>query len=204
MRIVGDPLKLGRAAAERAFRGSSALLKEALEASFKLIRETYEKALRDALRELEEEFSRAEEYLRSKTASMELELRTRLSELKARFIDEAISRALKEVKREKVGAEWYESYIKATLLKLKSEAQALGGLKLKVAPEDRRLVESIIEAEPELGKLFRIEGEAEGMLGGVVAESADGRVRIDYSLDLVIKAIEPRLRGVASRVLFGD
>jgi vacuolar-type H+-ATPase subunit E/Vma4 len=67
-----------------------------------------------------------------------------------------------------------------------------------VAPEDLDLAKSIASRYPELLKVSR---EPVDIIGGVIAESQDGAVKLDYSLDLIISRNEAKLRYIALKAL---
>jgi len=197
LKIVGDPEKVAREAAEREKSQAVSVVEEAKEAALKLLREAYEKKLAEAEKKVRDEVSKAEEQLKSLVSVLELELRNRVAEVETRYVDEAIRRALEEVRRRKQGADWYRAYMRRVIERITREAP--GEMIVHVAPEDVELAKSIIE-EVGGGKL-RL-GDPVEIVGGAIAESPDGSVRLDYSLDLLVKMEEYRLRSVAAKVLF--
>ncbi len=195
--IYGDPSKVAEEIVEREFGISKKHVDEAYEHGLKLIREAYEKALREAEVELRGEIGRAEEQLRSVVSSLELEVRSEISALRAKFIEEVLDEAVKrigELKGEKV----YEDYLIKILSRLAGEEYE--GLVIRVAEDDMDRVQAIISR---LGlSRLKLSREPAPIIGGVIAESPDGSVRLDYSLDLLIQMNKHRLMGVASKILF--
>ncbi len=199
MSIAGDPEAVAREAVEREKAQALAVLEEARAAAGKLVDEAYEKSLYEAEKSVREAVQRAEEQLKSLVSVLDLELKSRVSRVKTRFVEEAIRRALEEVRRRKKGAEWYEKYMEAVLARIARESE--GEMIVRVAEDDVDLASRLLE---KLGDPRLRLGDPVGIIGGAVAESPDGSVRLDYSLDLLVKMEEHRLRGVAARVLFKE
>ncbi len=199
MKIAGDSKEVAGKAVEREAEAIEKLLGEARQAALNLLRDSYEKSLYEAERSLRDYVSRAEEQLRSLVSSLELELKTRVSEAKSKYVEEAIKRALEEVKKIKAGAEWYRKYMEGVIEAIAEQAGE-GGMAVRVAPEDVDLARGIIE-EKGLGGKLRL-GDPVEITGGAIGVSPDGSVTLDYSLDLLVRMEEHRLRGVAARALF--
>ena len=198
MKVAGDPKEVAGKAVERESEAMEKLLSEARQAALNLLRDSYEKSLYEAEKGLRDYVSRAEEQLRSLVSSLELELKTRVAEAKSKYVEEAIRRALEEVRRAKAGAEWYRVYMERVLEAIASQAGGEGMI-VRVAPEDVDLARGIIEAKG----LSRLRlGDPVDITGGAIGVSPDGSVTLDYSLDLLVRMEEHRLRGVAARALF--
>jgi V/A-type H+-transporting ATPase subunit E len=173
------------------------LLSEASEASLKLLEDSYKRGLEEAERRLLEEFSNLNERVKSLKSKLDFELRSRMAEKRNKFIEAVLAevrRRLKEAKDE----DWYKTYMESVFRALAVEARELGALKVMVAPEDLDLAKSIASRYPELLKVSR---EPVDIIGGVIAESQDGTVKLDYSLDLIISRNEAKLRYIALKAL---
>ncbi len=196
-RYYGDPEKLALEAMKDDLSRSYKLLSEASEASLKLLEDSYRRSLEEAERRLSEEFSSLSERVRSVKSKLDFELRSRVAERRNEFIEAVLAevrRRLKEVKSE----DWYIAYMESVFRILAMEAKEIGVLKVMVAPEDLELAEKLASRYQEL---LRVAREPVNIIGGAIAESEDGSIRLDYSLDLIISRNEARLRYVALKVL---
>ncbi|MCE4600873.1 MAG: hypothetical protein F7C38_04830 [Desulfurococcales archaeon] len=200
MAITGNPEKVAREAVERELEKAIKQLSEAKAAAEKLIRDSYTSNLREAEKKLKEEFARAEEQLKSLISVLELELKSKVSEAKNKYIDEVLEKAKARIKEAKRGADWYNSYMENIIKKLSGEVES--EMMVLTAPEDRELVQGLLEKYG--GGKLKLSEDAVDILGGIIAVSPDGSTRVDYSLDLLVKMEEYRLRGVASKVLFKE
>jgi V/A-type H+-transporting ATPase subunit E len=193
----GDAERLASEAMKEDVSKSLKLLSEASEASLKLLEDSYKRGLEEAERRLLEEFSNLNERVKSLKSKLDFELRSRMAEKRNKFIEAVLAevrRRLKEAKDE----DWYKTYMESVFRALAVEARELGALKVMVAPEDLDLAKSIASHYPELLKVSR---EPVDIIGGVIAESQDGTVKLDYSLDLIISRNEAKLRYIALKAL---
>ena len=197
-RIYGDPGKVANAIAEKELEGAKASLDEALGEGRRLIAEAYEKALREAEGQLRSEIGRAEEQLKSVLSTLELELKTEVSKLKTEHIEAVLREALSRIGEVKASRE-YEEYLVRILTRLASEGVEYV---VRASQDDISRVQALISR---LGiRNLRVSREPADILGGVVAETPDGSVRLDFSLDLLVEMNRHRLMGAASRVLFPE
>ncbi len=193
----GDAERLASEAMKEDVSKSLKLLSEASEASLKLLEDSYKRGLEEAERRLLEEFSNLNERVKSLKSKLDFELRSRMAEKRNKFIEAVLAevrRRLKEAKDE----DWYKTYMESVFRALAVEARELGALKVMVAPEDLDLAKSIASRYPELLKVSR---EPVDIIGGVIAESQDGTVKLDYSFDLIISRNEAKLRYIALKAL---
>jgi len=200
MPVAGDPEAVAREIVSREAEKAYKALEEALEAARRLVADAYEKKLYEAEKKVRDEVARAEEQLKSLISIKELELKSRVSEVKTRYVEEAIRRALERIREEKKGAEWYRRFMERVLTLIAEEA---GGetMIVRVAPEDRDLAGEIIRSK---NLPLRLSDEPAQIVGGAIGESPDGSTKVDYSLDLLVKMEEYRLRGVAAKILFKE
>lgn len=197
-RIYGDPARVGEEVAKSEMEKSLRELEEAYKAAQSLLEDKRRQLLRAATERAVEAYLRAVERLRSEESRRELQLRTRVAQEKNKYLDEVIRRAIERIKAEKVGAEWYEKFMRRAMEAVASEAREHGGFIVSVAPEDLDLARRIA------GELEGIEvsGETVDIIGGVLARSKDGSVALDYTLDFLVSESESRLRSIASKILF--
>ncbi len=201
MRIYGDPEALAKTIVEREAKNAESVIDESYQAALKIIEDAYKKALADALRKIDDEYQRLVEALMSKRSSLELELRNRVAEVKSKYIDEAISRAVEAIIASK-NEEWYTMFMRRVLEKIADEAKKYDRVIVKVARDDLEMARGILQTLP-TGNIV-LSPEQAPIKGGAIAESEDGSIRIDYSLDLILSLNEAKLRLAASRALFGE
>lgn len=193
----GDAEKLALEAMKEDVGKSLKLLSEASEASLRLLEDSYKRSLEEAERRLLEEFSNLNERVRSLKSKLEFELKSRVAERRNKFI-EAVLEEVKRRLREAKGEEWYRAYMESVVELLAREAKEMGPLKIMVAPEDYELARALVARYPELLKLSR---EPADIIGGVIAQTQDASIKLDYSLDLIISRNDARLRYVALKAL---
>ena len=195
--VYGDPEKVAKEITEKEFETSKRVIDEALEHGLKLVKEAYEKALREAESRLKSEISRAEEQLKSVVSSLELEVKSEVAALKTGYLQEAMKTALSRI-REVKNTKAYENYLVKVLTRLNEEDYPQ--LVVHTSEDDISRVQAII-SRLGLSKLV-VSPKPANIIGGVIAETPDKSVKLDFSLDLLIKINEHRLLGAASRVLF--
>ncbi len=200
MPISGDPEKVSREAVSGELAKAKDIVLEAREAAEKLVKDAYESSLKEAERKLREGLARADEQLKSLLSVLDLELKSKLSSEKNKYIDSVLLEAKKRIREEKKNADWYQSYMEKVIRAVASEAE--GEMLVKVAEEDKDLAKQLIKKFG--GKKLRLSSEYASIIGGVIAESPDGSTRLDYSLDLLFKMEDYRLRSAASRALFKE
>jgi len=107
-----------------------------------------------------------------------------------------MSEALRRLKLDR--GEWYTKFLRRILDTLQDEAKSYGGFIIHGSAEDLNLLRDLIKGYSGL----ELSEEAVQVVGGVVAVSKDGSVRLDYTLDQLVKENYTYLRGLASRELF--
>lgn len=200
MSITGDSERVAREAIARELEKAKKQLEEAKQASLNLLRDAYRESLREAERKLREEFARADEQLRSLVSVLELELRSKVSSAKNEYLDSVLEKAKEKVRSMKGEGDWYGRYMEKVVKRVAEEAESK--LIVKVAEEDVELAKSLIEKYG--NSKLELSSEPADIIGGIIAYTPDGSSKVDYSLDLLIKMEEYRLRGAASKVLFKD
>ncbi len=200
-KVYGDPAKMAEKAVARELAAAEKNVEEAYQAGLKLIEDAYEKALRKALDTIASEVQRLQERYESKKSKLELELKNRTAEEKSRYIDMVLEEAFKKLLEDKQG-EWYKSYVERSLERALRELPE-GQIIVEANPADVGLVENAKSRVPGGERIAEIRAD-ESITGGIVTSTPDGSQRMDLSLDLLIKIIEPRLRLIAGRTLFGQ
>ncbi|MCE4606148.1 MAG: V-type ATP synthase subunit E [Desulfurococcales archaeon] len=176
-------------------------IEEAYKAALKLIEETREKEYRESIRKIQQDIANAEERLRSEESSLELQLRTARSETINKWVElvveEAINRALKER-----SSDWYKSFMRGLVERLSEEASSSVFI-VRCAKEDHRLVEKLLKETGLYGKTLKLDKEHAGIKGGIIAVSEDGDIVLDYSFELFLENIKPKIRTRIARLLEG-
>ncbi|BAN89764.1 V-type ATP synthase subunit E [Aeropyrum camini] len=196
-RIQGDPRRFAETVLEKPFEDALARVEEAREAGLKLVEEAYKSALSAARKRLEARVEEARERLHGLKSKADLEVRTEAERVKDELVSRLMQEALAEFRRRKAGMESYRRYVERVL---ESAGKESGGSIAKVlcAPEDKELVEEILGR---LGLGGAVVETLEGIYGGVIVELEDG-ARLDYTVNNIIAAEEPRLRRSVKRALF--
>jgi len=176
-------------------------IEEAYEAALKLIEETREKEYRESSRKIQQDIANAEERLKSEESSLELQLKTARSETinkwVERVLEEAINRALKER-----NSDWYKNFMKGLVERLSEEANSNVFI-VKCAKEDYKLVEKLLKETGLYGKTLKLAKEPAEIKGGIIAISEDGDIVLDYSFELFLDNIKPKIRTRIARLLEG-
>ncbi|MCE4612883.1 MAG: V-type ATP synthase subunit E [Desulfurococcales archaeon] len=199
-RLFGDPKSLANRIVDKEFDRVTSNIEEAYSTSLQILRDAYNKALRRLEDELKEKLTNLRERVASERATLELNLRHRVAIEKSTAIDSVLRDAVSVLLSEKSG-EWYKNYLESAIGRALSEMPH-GDVKVRVSPDDKSIVEEIISSKYPRPGIQVVEDPM--IRGGVIAESADGLTRSDYSLDLVIRSVESALRAKASRELFGE
>jgi V/A-type H+-transporting ATPase subunit E len=138
----------------------------------------------------------AEEEAARILAQASIKARQQLSSAKADTIAKIIDGARKELSQ--ISSD--ESYL------LNLIRDAIGGLdvdkcRIYVSPKDARTVERLLKADRELsGKI--IEVREYNCLGGVIAEDAEGKLRIDNTYETRLEMLLPKLLPEINKKLF--
>ena len=122
---------------------------------------------------------------KQETASAELESKKMILEAKKDATEIVFEEARKTV--EKLSAKKREAYIDKLLEKAKNDIEVA---KVYCNKNDAKIVKGF-KAEPS------------DILGGLIAENADGTVRVDYSFDTLLQNIKENELQKISKILFG-
>ncbi|MCE4614316.1 MAG: V-type ATP synthase subunit E [Desulfurococcales archaeon] len=175
-------------------------IEEAYKAALKLIEETRDTEYNEASRKIQQDIVNAEERLKSEGSSLELQLKTSKSESISKWVeqvlDEAISRALKER-----DSDWYKKFMKGLVDRLSEEASST--FIVRCAKEDYKLVEKLLKDTGLYGKTLKLSREPADIKGGIIAVSEDGDAVLDYSFELFLENIKPKIRTRIARLLEG-
>lgn len=196
MSISGEARKVADSVTKKALSQLESQLDEALSAALKLTDSSHKASSEKAVKAIEIKAEELRELLRSKAAEADLEVKLKEESIKAEATDKVMSEALRRLKLDR--GEWYTKFLRRILDTLQDEAKSYGGFIIHGSAEDLDLLRDLIKGYSGL----ELSEEPVQVVGGVVAVSKDGSVRLDYTLDQLVKENYTYLRGLASRELF--
>jgi len=194
--ISGEARKVADSVTKKALSQLESQLDEALSAALKLTDSSHKASSEKAVKAIEIKAEELRELLRSKAAEADLKVKLKEESIKAEATDKVMSEALRRLKLDR--GEWYTKFLRRILDSLQDEAESYGGFIIHGSAEDLNLLRDLIKGYSGL----ELSEEAVQVVGGVVAVSKDGSVRLDYTLDQLVKENYTYLRGLASRELF--
>ena len=188
--------KIGEAIIAKVQLDAQNIIREAEEKA----KEEIEKAKRQREVRFEEEkgkmLGEAEQEAARILAQASIKARQQLSSAKADTIAKIVDGARKELPRISSDESYFLNLIR----------EAIGGLdvdkcRIYVSPKDARTVERLLKADRELsGKI--IEVREYNCLGGVIAEDAEGKLRIDNTYETRLEMLLPKLLPEINKKLF--
>jgi len=196
MSISGEARKVADSVTKKALSQLESQLDEALSAALKLTDSSHKASSEKAVKAIEIKAEELRELLRSKAAEADLKVKLKEESIKAEATDKVMSEALRRLKLDR--GEWYTKFLRRILDSLQDEAESYGGFIIHGSAEDLNLLRDLIKGYSGL----ELSEEPVQVVGGVVAISKDGSVRLDYTLDQLVKENYTYLRGLASRELF--
>jgi len=196
MSISGEARKVADSVTKKALSQLESQLDEALSAALKLTDSSHKASSEKAVKAIEIKAEELRELLRSKAAEADLRVKLKEESIKAEATDKVMSEALRRLKLDR--GEWYTKFLRRILDSLQDEAESYGGFIIHGSAEDLNLLRDLIKGYSGL----ELSEEPVQVVGGVVAISKDGSVRLDYTLDQLVKENYTYLRGLASRELF--
>jgi V/A-type H+-transporting ATPase subunit E len=162
--------------------------------------EEIEKAKRQREVRLEEERTRmlgeAEEEVARISAQASIQARQQLSSAKADVIAKIIDEARRELSRISSDESYFLNLIREAIEELGADKA-----RIYVSPKDVSTVRKFLEADKEFsGKI--VEVRESNCLGGVIAEDAEGKLRIDNTYETRLEMLLPKLLPKISKELF--
>lgn len=198
MTLTGNPKRVAEEITEKNYLETKKLIDDAYSASLKLLNESYQAALNEFKNRLNEKSQEFIESLKSVEAGLQLDVRKKVSEKKNTYIDDVFNQAINMIRSEK-NKEWYSDFIKKVISIVASEAENYNGLIIYCSEDDKQLVKKISS----LFKNIEISNESAKIIGGIIATNKEGTIKLDFSIDQIIKENEVFLKGIASEKLFG-
>ncbi len=202
MGLRGSVDKLASTIIQKEFQEYEGKIEEAYNAALKLLEETRDKEYSEAVRKIQQDVSNAEERLRSEESSLELQLKTARSEAINKWVDKVLEEAVNRALQER-NSEWYRSFMKKLVDRLAEEASGGSVFIVKAAKEDHSLVEELLKETGLYGKSLKLSKEPADIKGGIIAVSEDGDIVLDYSFELFLENIKPKIRSRVARLLEG-
>ena len=202
MGLRGSVDKLASTIIQKEFQEYKGKIEEAYNAALKLLEETRDKEYSEAVRKIQQDVSNAEERLRSEESSLELQLKTARSEAINKWVDKVLEEAVNRALQER-DSEWYRSFMKKLVDRLAEEAAGGSVFIVKAAKEDHSLVEELLKETGLYGKSLKLSKEPADIKGGIIAVSEDGDIVLDYSFELFLENIKPKIRSRVARLLEG-
>ncbi len=202
MGLRGSVDKLASTIIQKEFQEYKGKIEEAYNAALKLLEETRDKEYSEAVRKIQQDVSNAEERLRSEESSLELQLKTARSEAINKWVDKVLEEAVNRALQER-NSEWYRSFMKKLVDRLADEASGGSVFIVKAAKEDHSLVEELLKETGLYGKSLQLSKEPADIKGGIIAVSEDGDIVLDYSFELFLENIKPKIRSRVARLLEG-
>ncbi|HET58064.1 MAG TPA: hypothetical protein ENN35_06445 [Deltaproteobacteria bacterium] len=113
-------------------------------------------------------------------------------------MQEILERARKELERQPMDRNQIEPLLNEALEALVTD----GTVRLFVAPKDSEAVREFIQTRDELKEKI-VEVKEQDMMGGIIAETADGMISIDNSFERRLAMLIPKILPEIGKKLFG-
>ncbi|MBI2175850.1 hypothetical protein HYU40_00685 [Candidatus Woesearchaeota archaeon] len=180
-KVKQDILEKARKEADEILAAAAAEAKAVMRSAEKQVQE-YEKAL------AEEEDKTAELMKRREVASAELELQKQMLTAKNELIESVFAQVKGKLRVRSDKSR--EADVKSLL---KAASQEMDVAVVQCNSRDARFVES--------GKLKIAKNDA--LIGGIIAESPDGKLRVDYSYETLLGQVKAKVLSDVAKKLFG-
>ena len=180
--------KAGKEAAE---------ITDAAQAEAKAIMRAAEKQMQNYESLIDEDASRSVEQMRRRElASAELELQKQVLAAKNELIENVFSQAMRKLGQ--LGDKRREAHVKALLDLVRKEMNVAV---VQCNSRDARFLEGSTGNGGSGGKLKVIKNDS--ISGGIVAESPDRKLKVDYSYETVLEQTKSKVLSDVARLLFG-
>ncbi len=171
-------------------KGEAAAAIDAANAEARAIMKSAEKQIRDYEKTIDDDIERTAEVMkRREVASAELEVQKQALSLKNELINSIFSEARKKLGQ--LTEKGREAHIKTLL---DAAFRELDAAVIRCSHKDAKFVQG-------RGKVKIVEDDSIG--GGIIAESSDGRLRVDYSYDTLLEQARAKVLSDVARTLFG-
>lgn len=172
---------------EKAQKEASEIL-DAASAEARTIAKSAEKQAQESEKRAQDDAEKAAEAMKKKgLASAELELQKQALSLKSGLMEAVFSEARKKLKH--LGEKKRQAHVRALL---ESAMKEIDIALVQCNASDAAVLEG--------GRLKIVKNDS--IAGGIIAESADGRLRVDYSYDALLEQARSKVLNNVARTLF--
>jgi len=204
--VYGDLEGLVREVCEKALREAMRFVEEAYAGAAKLLEDAYRVSAAELEREVGETYSSLAEELKSTEAQLESSLKAKVSAAKAKWVSQVLEEARKALYE--LDEETKKKLYERMLADLAEKAPEGSSFVVKVGSGDAKALREALSSLEDRAKAKRLKlsvEEVRGELdGGFKALSADGLVSFDYTFSKLFDAIKPVLEKAASKALFEE
>ena len=178
-------------------REEAAVIAQQAKEEAKSIEKSAEKQVKDYESLVEEDLEKSVEIIKRKElAAADLEVQKKSLEAKNELIEAVFSEVRRKLKS--FGDKSREAHIKSILGRAMMEMDIAV---VRCSSKDVRFVEAASSGGNGNSRLKVVKNDE--MLGGLVAESADGKLQVDYSYDAIIEQLKSRVLIDVAKILFG-
>ena len=162
------------------------------------------KADKDYQKFIDQAMAKAEAEKRRVASLTEVETRNRLLQEKDALVEAAFEKALVKL-REFTTTEDYRTLL-FNLIRQASSKLNQESLLIQVNSRDKTWLtpKELVPLSDELNCKLIVSGEEGNFLGGLKAQTANGKVTFDSTLDTKFEELKPQLRLELARILFGE
>ncbi len=159
----------------------------------KAIEKSAEKQVKGYERMMEEDMEKSVELMkRRELAAAELEVQKKTLDAKSELIESVFAEGWKKLRN--IGEKSREAHIKSLLERAMAEMDVAV---VKCNARDSKLVSSHTSGS----RLKAV--VAADISGGIIAESADGKLKVDYSYEAVLEQVKSKVLVDVAKILFG-
>ena len=173
-------------------REEAAVIAQQAKEEAKIIEKSAEKQIRDYESLVEEDLEKSVETIKRKElAAADLEVQKKSLEAKNELIEAVFSEVRKKLKS--FGDKSREAHVKSLL------GIAMKEMDVAVVRCNSRDVRFVSSNDNSKLKVFA----SDDISGGIIAESADGKLRVDYSYDTILEQVKSKVLVNVAKILFG-
>ncbi len=200
-RVLGDPRKLIEEALKDVEKEFKLKLEDLSEGARRILESTRIELVQEAERRISEILSKASDRLKAEEAALQAQMRLKVAEERSKWIDRAIDLA-KEKLDEYASTEEYKDLLRRMIESAVRQIDA-EEIVLEANRRDAKTVKALLKEIDTGGKRVRLSDKPVEILGGIRAQTPDGSIRLDLSLDIVFNRVAQDYRALIARSLFG-
>ncbi len=200
-RVLGDPRKLIEEALKDVEKEFKLKLEDLSEGAMRILESARIELVQEAEKRVSEILSRVTDRLKAEEAALQAQMRLKVAEERSKWIDKAIELA-KERFDEYAKTDEYRELLRRMI---ESAVRQIDAAEIIVEANERdaKLVKELLKEIDTGGKKVKLSDKPVDILGGIKAETPDGSIRLDLSLDIVFNRIAQDYRAIIARSLFG-